>query len=282
MELHKIDAGLGGGSVLQYANRDPWQSMGYLIKTPSGKTVVIDGGRLEGKDAMHLYSLLKGEGSCVDLWLMTHAHEDHFGALSWLMGNLCEFDIEIKDLRFNFPPLEWTKTVEDGTTFKPLSEFLSRLDSKGIAHKDFKTGDVLECGGLFVEVVFDGSGYEKRDNINDTSAIFRVKFPKNDVLFLGDLGWDAGDDLLRTIPHEKLRCDIVQMAHHGQNGVRRSFYEVVRPKIALYTAPGWLWENDSGAGRGSGPWKTLETRKWMDELGVEISCPHAYGDYLIY
>lgn len=32
--------------------------------------------------------------------------------------------------------------------------------------------------------------------------------------------------------------------------------------------PDWLWDNDSGAGKGSGPWKTLETRSWMEELGV--------------
>ena len=34
MKLNFLDVDLGGGSVLQYANRDPYQMMGYLLKTP--------------------------------------------------------------------------------------------------------------------------------------------------------------------------------------------------------------------------------------------------------
>jgi len=100
-------------------------------------------------------------------------------------------------------------------------------------------------------------------------------------LFLGDMGWDSGDDYLRTHGNEKIRCDIVQLAHHGQNGVTKEFYQAVQPKICLYTAPDWLWENDIGGGKGSGPWKTLEVREWMEELSVEQSCPAAYGDYIL-
>ena len=74
----------------------------------------------------------------------------------------------------------------------------------------------------------------------------------------------------------------MQMAHHGQDGVDRDFYNIVKPKICLYTAPLWLWDNNSGGGKGSGPWKTLETRRWMEELGAEQSCPNAFGDYLFY
>lgn len=281
MNLTTVNAGLGGGSVLQYANRDHWQSMGYFIKTPDGKTVVIDGGRFEGKDAEHLHSLIRDDGGRVDLWFITHAHEDHFGALSYILRNTVPLDIEIGELCFNFPPVEWTKTVEDAISYPHIVRFLAELEVCKINHRRVAQDEVIECGGLSVEVVFDGGGYEKRDNINDTSLVLRFHFPSRDILFLADLGWDGGDDLLKLVSHDRLRCDIVQLAHHGQNGVRRSFYEVVRPKLALYTAPLWLWENDCGSGRGSGPWKTLETRRWLDELGVEQSLPHAYGDFLI-
>ena len=78
MKLNLLDVDLGGGSVLQYANRDPYQMMGYLLKTPEGKTVMIDGGRQEGADAAYLHELILKEGGRVDLWLITHAHDDHF------------------------------------------------------------------------------------------------------------------------------------------------------------------------------------------------------------
>ena len=76
MERSILDVDLGGGFVLQYANRDPYQMMGYLLKTPEGKTIVIDGGRQEGADAAYLHELILKEGGRVDLWLITHAHDD--------------------------------------------------------------------------------------------------------------------------------------------------------------------------------------------------------------
>ena len=53
------------------------------------------------------------------------------------------------------------------------------------------------------------------------------------------------------------------MAHHGQNGVDRSFYEAVDPEICLWPTPQWVWENRGGQ------LKTLEVREWIKELGVK-------------
>jgi hypothetical protein len=38
---------------------------------------------------------------------------------------------------------------------------------------------------------------------------------------------------------------------------------------------------DVDLGGGTGPFKTLETRQWMRDLGVVLSCPHCHGDYLL-
>lgn len=279
MQLNLLEVGLGGGFVLQIANRDHGQMMSYLIETPDQKTVMIDGGRLEGGDARYLYELLKKRGGKVDLWLMTHAHDDHFGALSWLLKNEKDLDLTIADLRFSFPPVEWLQTAENGDFYHQTVEFLRSLDGHGIVPKALKAGETLTCGAVIIDVLSDGTGYERYQSINDTTAVLRVHFPKRDVLFLGDLGLQGGRDLLKTCPAEQLRCDIVQMAHHGQNGVDRDFYAVVQPKICLYCAPDWLWENDLGNGFDSGPFQTVRVREWMEELGVQVSCPHAYGDY---
>lgn len=93
---------------------------------------------------------------------------------------------------------------------------------------------------------------------------------KNRILFLGDTGIESSKKLLRT-QKEKLKSDIVQMAHHGQNGATKELYQAINPKICLYPAQEWLWNNDDGRGYNSGPWKTLETRKWMEELKAQKS-----------
>lgn len=281
MQLNTLHVNLGGGSILQYATRGPHQGMGYLLKTPEGKLVMIDGGRDDFGDGDYTRQLIREHGNRVDLWIMTHAHNDHFGALSRILQDTEALDFEIADLRFTFPPLEWIGSVENGGSLPLVQEFYRQLDRHGIRSTRLSAGETIECGGLTINVLSDGTDYADYHTINDTSAILRVHFPLRDVLFLGDLGAESANALLSRVPAEALRCDIVQMAHHGQNGAERNFYEVVRPKIALYTAPMWLWECDNGKGRGSGPWKTLETRAWLDELGVQVSCPHAYGDYLL-
>lgn len=279
MTVNRLDVGLGGGSLLQIANRAGAQMMSYLIDTPEGQVVMIDGGHPVEEDARYLYELLLERGGKVDLWLITHAHSDHYGALCWMLENITPFDIEIADLRFSFPPAEWLDSVDsDG----PLQTIFTRLlERNALRPKALQAGDTFTVGGMRLDVLWDGSHYRRYHCVNDTSCVIRAHYPKRDVLFLADLGREAGADLLAEIGAEKLRCDIVQMAHHGQDGVDRRFYEAVRPKVCLYCAPDWLWDCDSGSGKGSGPWKTLETRRWMEELGAQVSCPHAFGDYLL-
>ena len=277
MNCNLLDVNLGGGFVLQYANRDPYQMMGYLLKTPEGKNVMIDGGRFEGADAQYLHELILREGGRVDLWLITHAHNDHFGALSCILRDMDQLDFEICDLRVCFPPLEWLKIVENDSDYQPAVEFLDRLAKHGIRPTALRRGDCLECGGLTMDVLHDEEHYANYDKVNETGAVLRVHYPNRDVLFLADVEVAAAKEMMALYPPEQLQCDIVQLAHHGQNGVHREFYEIVRPKIALYTAPDWLWTNRDG----TGPFKTLETRRWMQELGVVLSCPHCHGDFLL-
>ena len=280
MNLNRLDVGLGGGSLLQLANRAGAQMMSYLLETPDGKLVMIDGGHPVREDAEYLYTLLQQKGGRVDLWLMTHAHSDHYGALSWMLQNLPHFALDIADLRFSFPPEAWHRSVEPiGFELEQHPLFLRALEKHGLHAQPLCKGDSFDVGGLRLDILRDGSGYARYHTVNDTSCVIRAHYPKRDVLFLADLGQEAGADFLEEA--KALSCDIVQMAHHGQNGVDRRFYAAVRPKVCLYCAPDWLWDCDSGSGKGSGPWKTLETRRWMEELGAQVSCPHAFGDYLL-
>ena len=68
------------------------------------------------------------------------------------------------------------------------------------------------------------------------------------------------------------------MSHHGQNGVDKDVYRIIDPEICLWPTPQWLWDNDSGTGYNTGTWKTIETRGWMQELGVKINYIEKDGD----
>jgi hypothetical protein len=85
-------------------------------------------------------------------------------------------------------------------------------------------------------------------------------------LFLGDLGVEGGQKLLKRYPTE-LKSDIVQMAHHGQGGVSKNVYQAIAPRICLWPTPKWLWNNQpEHKPIHSGPWDTLSVRKWIESL----------------
>ncbi len=118
------------------------------------------------------------------------------------------------------------------------------------------------------------------DNLmNDSSLVFKLFAPNKTVLFLGDLGPEAGDILFRESKH-LLKSDLVQMAHHGHMNVGMEVYAEILPEGCLWCAPDWLYEEEEfpdylrdteglrrvGRNRLYG---TKLTRKWMDLLGVK-------------
>ena len=65
------------------------------------------------------------------------------------------------------------------------------------------------------------------------------------------------------------------MAHHGQAGVRKSFYQAIRFRACLWPTPTWVYNNDIGKGFNTHILQTIDTRNWMEELGIEeqyVSC----------
>lgn len=281
MNLLEYNLGLGGGSLLQIANRSHVQMMSYIIDCPDGGTVVIDGGMYCDEDADNLYNELEKRGKKVDLWFFTHCHIDHYGA--WLkLAERESFDIDIGKMCFHFPSREWLFTKEDRSSTERLLEV---LESKGFPIETPRYGDVFSCGGILIETLNEPKNYENYSAINPTGIILKVHFPKQSVLFLGDYDVEAEEDFKRYFSVDKLKCDIVQMAHHGQNGVSKEFYSLIEPKFCLYTAPSWLWENNVGsrAGyetRGQGHFATLDTRLWMAEMRVIRSFHMGDGDWL--
>lgn len=280
MQLNTLNIGLDGGSMLQSANRCPYQSMSYVLTTPEQKVVVIDGGDTHDPERDYLLDIIKQRGGVVDLWLITHAHRDHFGALSKILQDY-PGEIEIKDLRFTFPELDWIYGIgqQEGDLAK---DFLQAVKAQNINCKDLNFKDSIDVGSVNFEILNDPHDYKDYHNLNATTAVILAHYPSRDILFLGDLDKESEPHMLKICDKSKLRCDVVQMAHHGQNGVSREFYELVQPKLCLYTAPDWLYDCDNGGGKGSGPWATLETRRWCKELGSVADCPTAYGDYLFY
>lgn len=243
------------------------QMLGFVVQTAS-KTIVFDGGT-QGDGAALAAFLRTHADSCVDAWFFTHPHHDHFGAFLDICQNAP--DIRIERLCCHFPTTE--QLIQYGSRAAWEIDLWERFDALCTTRfaTDFQRvnlHDAFTFDDLTVRVmrVFDPN--ITKNFVNNSSTVYRIDTPQTRVLILGDLGKEGGDALLASCDAAELYADYVQMAHHGQSGVDENFYRTIKPAACLWSTPDWLWDNDNGGGVGSGPWKTLETRAWMQALGV--------------
>ena len=110
--------------------------------------------------------------------------------------------------------------------------------------------------------------------------VIKMNVNNKSILFLADTGVESGEKLLQE-QKEKLKADIVQMAHHGQAGVTEEVYQAIDPKICLWPTPDWLWDNNLGEGYNTAPYKTITTREWIEKLKVEQNIIAKDGDITI-
>ena len=237
----------------------------FIIES-NGTLIVFDGG-FESEEP-YLYEYLKSLGGHVKAWFLTHFHDDHFGCFLTMLQK--HPDITMDEVCFNFPPDEYLVRWEPKQSHNPTEVWLS-LFREAIAARNIPTvtatvDDVyaFDEGNVTVRVL---RTYNTAFNyINNSSTVFRVEVDGKSILFLGDLEPDGGRELIETVDHALLKADYVQMAHHGQGGVEKEVYEVVKPTYCLWPTPSWLWDNMGPGGYDTGAFRTVIVRGWISSL----------------
>ena len=190
-------------------------------------------------------------------------------------------NIEIKNVYISLNDYSWYETNEpDRKDFS--KELIDTVEKSRIKDKvkEPKLNDKLKIDNIDVEILGVKNPEITENAGNEQSMVIKFDTGKTSLLILGDTGIKSSEKLLKN-QREKLDSDIVQMSHHGQNGATEELYKAVSPKICLWPTPEWLWNNDAGDGYGTGPWKTLQTRKWMEGLNVKTHYVAKDGDAII-
>lgn len=238
--------------------------MGYILRTDDGNIIVVDGGLGQFSGIIEKY--ISKLGKHVHTWLITHPHKDHAGVL---METIKKKKIKIDRIIHSELNLELVEKYEP-QALEFIKEYQDILSASGILVIDAKLGDNYMLGkGVELNILGVRNETILINMVNNSSLVFKIKSSSKSVLFLGDLGVQGGNTVLSNFSVEQVKSDYVQMAHHGQDGVDKSFYEAVSPQYAMWPTPGWLWENNlEGKGFNSGTWKTLSVRDWMQDLKI--------------
>ncbi len=256
--------------------------MSFVVVTKEDNVIVIDGGREEDMPSLKEYI----GGRHITMWILTHPHNDHIGGFisEFKRNNGADFDIE--KIFYNFPPYDIINNteVEDYEYYKrdlneTLPEFLEVLPKFKDKTYVVKQGESFTVDEIKIDFLFSYHEGLTANIVNDSSLVFKLSTPNKSVLFLGDIGPDAGDILYRESRH-LLKADIVQMAHHGHMNCSMEVYAAIMPQACMWCCRDWLYNeeevpiylSDTDKLRQMGRirmYGTRVTRDWMDILGVK-------------
>ncbi|MBR6662584.1 MAG: MBL fold metallo-hydrolase [Alistipes sp.] len=231
----------------------------YVVQTANGKVIVMDGGFEAEKD--YLRGFIDALGGKVDAWIISHPHDDHITAIVALLENPKGLKID-KIYHSRFPDV--LIDSESEKTAEITRKFYSLLDNAtDIEVVDCHCGDEFEIDGVNFRILSEKNPELANCNpYNNSSMAYKMWDSKKSFIFLGDLGVEGGQKLLDSEYAKDLECDYLQMAHHGQAGCDKHFYESVKFRACLWPSPKWVYNAPMG------PLKTAEVRGWIKELGI--------------
>jgi len=214
---------------LDFVVFDVGQGDALLVRTPQGRTLLVDAGGLARGDfdvgARVVAPALRALGVLrLDLLVVTHPHQDHLGGAPAIVRLFRPEAVWIGASGFDDPRL--------GALEKAAEESGARLLLP-------RRGLVTHFGGVRLEVLNPAPSREARARAgrsgrsgNDQSLVLRLRFGRRSLLLTGDMEGPAESSLLAE--GRPVAADLLKVAHHGSDtSTGEPFLAAVAPGTAV-------------------------------------------------
>ncbi|MGD9933142.1 MAG: DNA internalization-related competence protein ComEC/Rec2 [Dehalococcoidia bacterium] len=205
---------LGGPGVLEVVVLDVGQGDATLVRTPGGRSVLVDGGPSDIRLARELGAVLPHWDRRIDLVILSHADEDHVAGLAGLHRRFLV-----------------GQSVSNGIAGGGEAAGLFRQRAGEVLL--IEAGEVFFVDGVRFEVLWPPVAATPV-NRNDGSMVIRVVYGDTSVLLTGDIESRAQDGLLES--GVLLRADILKVPHHGAATSQGAFFAAVGAEVAVISA----------------------------------------------
>ena len=227
----QLDKGRSGGPTGQVTPQgevsvqflDVGQGDAVLVRSPEGKTMLVDGGRSTERIREQLAA--QGVGK-IDLMVASHADADHIAGL-------------VEAAKTGRPTLFINNGIA-GTT-QTWNRLVTALQDAGTTFQK-ANGQVINLGSVKVKVITPPPGMG--DDQNDNSVGVRVEFGQFVALMTGDSESKETDAwIAEHRPEVRGPVQVYKSIHHGAaNGDHQAWLDTVKPENVVIS----VGENNSG------------------------------------
>ncbi len=259
--------------------------MCYFVRCADGSFFVVDSAHTYSvNDDIRICEFLKkingGKKPVVSGWFFSHAHDDH----------ICKFldvidyhkdEIDIKAVYYNFPSADNEDKIHWGTPAVKLIERFEETMDKNEQVKKIRlhAGQHFYIGNLEFDVLCTHEDvYPGRfSNFNNTTVSLMMRVNGSRVLFPGDSS-DKNDEIIIKRYNEFLKCDIMQMSHHGHSGTSPEFYRRANAECVLFPITEIKFDEELPRQEANRVAIELSKEYHIASNGtVEIPLPYVYG-----
>ncbi len=199
---------------------DVGQGDAIFVETPSGKQLLVDGGRNK-KVVSELGKIMPFGDRSLDVVVATHPDADHIGGLLEVVSR---YDTEL----FLEPGVESENTLDD--------ELDRRLEERGVEKILARRGMTINFGdGARLRILFPDRDVSRWET-NDASIVAMLDYGESSFLFTGDSPIKT-ESILINLDKKILDVDVLKAGHHGsRTSTSLSYAEAVSPEYAVISA----------------------------------------------
>jgi competence protein ComEC len=199
---------------------DVGQGDAILIKSPSGKKMLIDSGP-DRSVLAELSKVLAFNDRKIDVILATHPDADHIGGFPAVLDRY-EVDYVIE-----------SGVSADTRIFESFQRSIENENAEELIAKRRMTIDL--GGGTTLLILFPDRDVSNMDR-NDASIIAKLSYGEIDFLLTGDAPAKIEDHLV-SINESVLQSEVLKVGHHGsKTSTSEIFVNAVSPEYAIISA----------------------------------------------